>query len=64
MQFTAKKVEQNLTNKIIANGARPSENGNSSQGASVTKSDVSALTKADRAEIARRVARGEKISFG
>ena len=64
MQFTAKKVEQNLTNKIIANGARPSENGNSSQGASVTKSDVSALTKADRAEIARRVARGDKISFG
>ena len=64
MQFTAKKVEQNLTNKIIANGARPAENGNSSQGASVTKSDVSALTKADRAEIARRVARGEKISFG
>ena len=64
MQFTAKKVEQNITNKIIANGARPSENGNSSQGASVTKSDVSALTKADRDEIARRVARGEKISFG
>ena len=64
MQFTAKKVEQNLTNKIIANGARPSENGNSSQGASVTKSDVSTLSKADRAEIARRVARGEKISFG
>jgi hypothetical protein len=64
MQFTAKKVEQNITNKIIANGARPSENGNSSQGASVTKSDVSQLTKADRAEIARRVARGEKISFG
>ena len=64
MQFTAKKVEQNITNKIIANGARPAENGNSSQGASVTKSDVSQLTKADRAEIARRVARGEKISFG
>jgi hypothetical protein len=64
MQFTAKKVEQNITNKIIANGARPSENGNSSQGASVSKSDVSTLTKADRAEIARRVARGEKISFG
>ena len=64
MQFTAKKVEQNLTNKIIANGARPSENGNSSQGASVTKRDVSSLTKADFAEIERRVARGERISFG
>ena len=64
MQFTAKTVEQKLTNKIIAGGARPAENGNSSQGASVSKSDVSTLTAADRAEIARRVARGEKISFG
>ena len=64
MQYTAKAVEQKLTNKMIANGARPTENGNSSQGAAQTKSDVSLLTKADRAEIARRVARGEKISFG
>jgi hypothetical protein len=64
MQHTAMKVEQKLTNKIIANGARPSENGNSSQGATITKSDVSTLTKADRDEIYRRVARGEKISFG
>ena len=64
MQFTAKTVEQKLTNKIIANGARPAENGISSQGASVTKSDVSQLTKADMAEIQRRVARGERISFG
>lgn len=64
MQYTAKAVEQKITNKIIANGARPTENGNSSQGAAQSKSDVSLLTKADRAEIARRVARGEKISFG
>lgn len=64
MQYTAKTVEQKITNKIIANGTRPAENGNSSQGAAQSKSDVSLLTKADRAEIARRVARGEKISFG
>ena len=64
MQFTAKAVEQKLTNKIIAGGSRPSENGNSSQGAMTSKSDVSLLSKADRAEIARRVARGEKITFG
>ena len=63
MQYTAKTVEQKLTNKIIANGKRPAENGNSSQSASVVKSDVSKLTKADLAEINRRVARGEKISF-
>ena len=63
MQFTAKTVEQKLTNKIIANGARPVENGNSSQGATVVKSDVSQLSKEDRAEIIRRVQRGEKIKF-
>ena len=64
MQYTAKTVEQKLTNKIIASGARPSENGISSQGAITSKSDVSLLSKADRAEIARRVANGEKITFG
>ena len=64
MQFTAKAVEQKITNKIMANGARPAENGMASQGAAVVKSDVSQLSKADRAEIARRVQRGEKISFG
>ena len=63
MQFTAKTVEQKLTNKIIANGARPTENGISSQSSAVVKSDVSQLTKADRDEIRRRVARGDKISF-
>lgn len=62
-QHTAKVVEQKLTNKIIANGARPVENGNSSQSAVITKSDVSQLSKEDRQEIMRRVARGEKIRF-
>lgn len=63
MQFTAKAVEKKLTDKIIAGGNRPTENGMSSQGAAVTKSDVSQLSKADRQEIIRRVARGEKIRF-
>ena len=31
MQYTAKAVEQKLTNKVIANGARPTENGIKSQ---------------------------------
>ena len=63
MQYTAKTVEQKLTNKIIANGARPTENGISSQSGAVVKSDVSQLSKEDRAEIIRRVQRGEKIRF-
>ena len=63
MQFTAQTVERKLANKIMANGARPAENGMNSQSAAVVKSDVSQLSKADRQEIARRVARGEKIRF-
>lgn len=63
MQYTAKAVEQKLTNKVIANGARPTENGIKSQSSVIVKSDVSQLSKADREEIIRRVARGEKIKF-
>jgi bisphosphoglycerate-dependent phosphoglycerate mutase len=64
MQFTAKTVEKKIADKIAANGARPTENGLNSQSASITKSDVSQLSKADILDIQRRVARGEKISFG
>lgn len=63
MQFTAKTVESKLAKSVAANGARPSENGMSSQSAAVVKSDVSQLSKEDRAEIIRRVQRGEKIRF-
>ena len=63
MQFTAKTVESKIAKKIAANGARPSENGMSSGSPAVVKSDVSQLSKADRAEIIRRVQRGEKIRF-
>lgn len=63
MQFTAQAVESKLAKKIASNGARPSENGMRAQSAAVVKSDVSQLSKADRAEIIRRVARGEKIRF-
>ncbi len=63
MQYTAKSVEQKIVNNIMANGRRPSENGTSSQGASVVKSDVRQLTRADRQEIIQRVKRGEIIKF-
>ena len=63
MQFTAQAVESKLAKKIASNGARPAENGMRSQSAAVVKSDVSQLSKADRAEIIRRVQRGEKIRF-
>ena len=63
MQYTAKQVEGKLANKIRAGQNRPAEGAMRSQNAVVTKSDVSQLTKADRQEIARRVARGERIVF-
>ena len=63
MQFTAQTVESKLSKKIASNGARPNENGMNSQSAALVKSDVSQLSKADRAEIIRRVQRGEKIRF-
>ena len=63
MQFTAQAVESKLAKKIASNGARPSENGMASQSAALVKSDVSQLSKEDRAEIIRRVQRGEKIRF-
>lgn len=64
MQFTAKTVEKKIADKIAANGARPTENGLSSQSASQIKSDVSQLSKADILDLQRRIARGEKISLG
>lgn len=63
MQFAAKTVESKLANKIASGASRPAENGMNSSSAAVVKSDVSQLTKADRQEIIRRVARGEKIRF-
>lgn len=63
MQATAKNVEQKLANKIAAGNSRPPENGASGQSAAIIKADPSAWTKADRAEVRRRVARGERITL-
>lgn len=49
---------------IAARGTRPKENaGSASKSGVVYKSDVHSLTRQEREEIARRVSRGEKISF-
>lgn len=62
-QQQAKATEKQVVDGIRAKGARPQENGTASQSAFTIKSDVSKLSKKDRAEIARRVARGERIEF-
>ena len=63
MNVTAKKIQEKTANDIRSGQRRPAEGAMGGRSAVVTKSDVSQLTKADRAEINRRVARGEKIVF-
>lgn len=63
MRTTALTQEQRIVDNVRARGMRPSENGVSQRSAFTVKDDVSKLSKKDRAEIARRVARGEVISF-
>lgn len=60
----AEAVRNNTVNTIRSRGMRPAENGvRGEQPGIVRKTDASKLSKADRAEIAKRVARGETISF-
>ena len=63
MRAQAKATEKQVVDGIRAKGARPQENGTAAQSAFTVKDDVSKLSKKDRAEIARRVARGESIEF-
>lgn len=63
MQFAGQTVQQLTSNSIASGQSRPKENGSSAQSAAITKRDVSKLTKAERQEIIRQVARGEKITF-
>ena len=62
-KVAAQTAGQQMAAKVQAKAARPKENGMSSQSAVIVKSDVHNLSRAERAEIARRAQRGEKISF-
>ena len=62
-RVAAQTADAQAQARIKQKASRPSENGTSSQSAAIVKSDVSSLTRADRAEIARRVQRGDKITF-
>ena len=55
------QAAEKVAASVSARAARPAENGLGSGSGVVVKSDVKAFTKKDRQEIARRVARGEKI---
>ena len=60
-QRTAQAVQQQTVNNIRSKGLRPDESAGSSQAGFTFKADPHKWTKADREEIAKRVAMGEKI---
>ncbi len=62
-RVAAQTADAQATARMKSKASRPSENGTSSQSAAIVRNDVSTLTRAERAEIARRVQRGEKIVF-
>ncbi len=62
-QRTAQAVQQQIVNNIRSKGLRPNENAGSSQAGFTFKTDPHKWTKADRAEIAKRVAGGEIIKL-
>lgn len=57
------ETEKNVVDNIRARGSRPLENGTQSQSSFTVRDDPHSLTKAERAEIARRASRGEVIRF-
>lgn len=63
MAYTAQEVERRLMGKLAAGALRPQENGSGSQGAALSRVDVSRMSKKDRQEVIRRVQRGERVVF-
>ncbi len=54
---------EKISKSVQSRAARPSENGLGNQSGVVVKNDVHKLTKKERAELAKRAARGERIEF-
>ena len=59
----ARTADAQAQARIKQKASRPSENGTSSKSAVIVKDNVSSLNAKERAEIVKRVARGESISF-
>ena len=62
MEYAAREVERMMTNKVLAGGFRPTENGGN-HGPAVTKVDVKSMTRQERKDMIRRVRMGEKITL-
>lgn len=64
MEFAARAAETAMVKRIAAGAVRPAESGMGSRAPAVVKGDVSRMSRSDIEEVARRVARGERVSFG
>ena len=63
MAYSARRAEERMADSVIAGQLRPAEGAMGGQSPVLSKRDVRRLTRAERDEIDRRVARGEKIRF-
>lgn len=64
MQFAYTAAERMVAKRMAAAAVRPEENALSAAAAVAVRQDVSKLTRSDIADVSRRVARGERVSFG
>ena len=62
-KVAAQTADAQAQARIKSKASRPSENGTSSKSAVIVKNDVSSLSRKERAEIAKRVQRGDIIKF-
>ena len=62
-RVAAQTADAQAQARIKAKASRPAENGTSSKSAVIVKDNVSSLTRKERAEIAKRVQRGDIITF-
>lgn len=63
LEKNSKDAEKMVVDSIRSKGNRPVENGSAPTSGIILSSDISKLTKKERAELAKRAAKGEMISF-
>ena len=63
MQYTAQQTAEKISNAVAAGARRPNEGGMGAGSSAETKIDPAKLTKEQRAEIRKRVLRGEAVTF-
>ena len=60
---SSKNAEKKVVDSIRAKASRPTENGSEGTSGIILSGNASKLTKKERAELAKRAAKGERISF-